>query len=102
MPDIIVINSGWHDMHNIGSFKKLLIKVLSVLKKRYDKLNTTDPFSAMNVRVIWKGNLVTKEYRLERINFESKFVLGSVGIPFVDITKVLDYLPRFHIGSYFL
>jgi hypothetical protein len=46
------------------------------------------------VRVVWKGDLLPK--RLEHdLNDEAKSVMDEFGIPFVNVSRVFQYVPRY-------
>ena len=95
-PDIIILNSGLHDHkaeeQKDQDWQKDLNKFLTNLREHYKKLKKG------NVRIVWKGNLVTGQGgtapHLQYLNDKAQETLDQFGIPFVNITKILTYVPR--------
>lgn len=97
-PDLIVVNSGLHDRnYTSAQFSGILAEFFDILKAGYGSL---EPSSSVP-RVIWKSDLLgcrngdNKTADIWALDQAALEVTYRYGIPFVNITDVLKYVPRY-------
>jgi hypothetical protein len=96
-PDTIIFNSGLHDGINDRNdpsyFEPHLKELIGSWKKRYIELDEG------NVYMIWKGNQggdwADNKKDTVSLNVKAKRVMDYYGIPFVNISGVKSYVPRY-------
>jgi hypothetical protein len=96
-PDTIIFNSGLHDqkdnLYDFNFFETHLRSLISSWKIRYADLEEG------NVWFVWKGNMNEFDKSVMDgkgdFNVMAKRVIDSFSLPFVDISGVKDYVPRF-------
>lgn len=92
MPNVVVINSGYHDRkHPIKQFKKIIFQFLHDLKDRYAK-------EKMKVEIIWAGTIIgTAKWKImQDLDNVAEKVTSSLKIPYMNSTDVIRYVPQFH------
>ena len=91
-PDVVILNSGYHDRrHPLKKFKKVLFQFLHDLKHNYEQLN-------MHVDIIWAGTIVgTDKWKvitdLDEIAMKT---MEYLRIPYVKASEVIEYVPAYH------
>ena len=92
MPNVVVINSGYHDRkHPIKQFKKIIFQFLHDLKDRYAK-------EKMKVEIIWAGTIIgTAKWKImQDLDNVAEKVTSALKIPYMNSTDVIRYVPQFH------
>ena len=109
-PDIILMNGGHHDVESVKGgtcdavcldiFTSEMRKFLSFLRRSYQQKKN------MNVKVYWKGTLLTSrdlwagfsrgKGSLFLLDQRAQMVCREFGVPYVNASDALNYLPRFN------
>jgi hypothetical protein len=107
-PDLILLNSGLHDRNfTTYTFSEKLSEFFDILKTGYGSLAP----SAIVPRVLWKSDLLgcrnadNKAADIWALDSAAYTVTSKYNIPFVNITDVLKYVPRYsqrYVGHRFL
>ena len=94
VPDTIVMNSGLHDSRGTrkdsSRFEYYLKLFIENLNDKYKRRGYEVP------RLIWKGN---REASLNEFNDIAAGVMKKYEIPFINITDLEQYVPRYSQGS---
>ena len=99
-PDFIIVNSGHHDRsYSSKEYTRELTKFFLTVKKAYWHTKEKPPV------ILWKSNLLgcrssdNSSANIELLDQLAYQVTKSFSIPFVNITEVLRYVPRY-AGDY--
>ena len=108
VPDIILLNGGHHDVHSgTGQCDNVCLDIFAnALRKFFDFLNANYQKAGINyVKLFWKGTLLTPRdiaYGLKNnrgalflLDKAAQQVTHEYGIPYINASDVLQYIPRF-------
>jgi len=94
IPNTIIMNSGLHDSRGTrkdsSRFEHYIKLFIENLNHKYERYGYKVP------RLIWKGN---REESLDEFNDIAASVMKKFEIPFVNITDIEQYAPRYSQGS---
>ena len=94
VPDTIIMNSGLHDARGTrkdnARFEFYLKQFIDNMKDKYSRYGYDVP------RLIWKGN---REEALGEFNDIAAGVMKKYEIPFINITDIEQYAPRYAQGT---
>ena len=91
VPDVVIINSGYHDRkHPVKQFKKIVYQFLHDLKGRYSK-------EKMNVDIIWAGIILgTSKWKvISDLDDVAYRVMQHLRIPYINATEIIKFVPQY-------
>ena len=95
LPDIILINSGHHDIHQSPEiFEHNMRQFLNMVRSEYIRIQY------FNVKIYWKGTLLsglheTGHRELYTLDQLAARICKDYRIPYINATDVLRFLPRY-------